>query len=75
MRSASAAFPTPRGPWSSSACESLPLRAMQRIQDRLVPGVHQRSDRLRSSALRVSLSEAVASITRTRAGSALARAR
>ena len=46
--------------------------ACERIEDRLVPEVHQRSESARSSALRISGTGAAASITRMRCGSARA---
>src|SRR5688572_4471827 len=53
-----------------------PLHAPRdRIEDRLVPGMHQSSERWRSSALRISGTAAAASTTRTRFGSRFARAR
>src|SRR2546428_9826807 len=48
---------------------------LERFEQRLVPRMHQRSARWVSMASRTSATSLLASMTRTRAGSALARAR
>src|SRR5229473_3226991 len=53
----------------------LPGSVPERFEQRLVPGVHQRSARWVSMLFRTAATSLLASMTRMRAGSALARAR